>query len=306
MAAIANNRQFTTPILPGGAPVNANELVNILQNNQSIEVFNFFESLLDTSGNTEEFSGGLPIKTIKNGISLAQPTIDLSIPTSAVVGPFSYYVDGKVIYHVGGTFDLSSSGGTTNVILMGADSGAIEQKTFNDGISRDLFVKYEGTTAPTTQTSSVGTRIPEGVNLSNQYVILSSTGVTPTAADSLGITESVAKISVLEEKTTFGEWQDMTISGSVSVDRSFQARKRGDGLIQWRGRGTFTSNGGTDNIGGVPSGFQPSRTSDFLNFVPNDGEASLRTGLIQFRNVIEVRTTTAVAGIVIFDGIEYY
>ena len=222
------DKKINNPIPIGGAPFFADDILRI-QENASAEVYSFFEGLTKDLPSTSVYNTlTTGTDAIKPGLIVSYPTIDKTDPANVIIGEFYYYVNEKLIYFAGGTFDFSlANPGFTDapVLWFGEGTTTDENRIFNDSNSKVLFK----TTNPAYYVgrayysgSNILREINSSVDLAKQYVCIgylfgSEFGVNKNTAFLYGQKEifgSKSDLSFINNKIKPNISQEYSFSGA--------------------------------------------------------------------------------------------
>ena len=185
-------KQIISPVEIGGAPIFVSDLLEI-QNNAKVYGGSFLEYRVSGTGSPENVNG----VNIKYGDWVTIPEV---ITLAGQVGEALFFIDGELVYFPGGTFDLGSTQGGRNQVLVGIGDDLKVSRVFKDGNSKEILVtKTAKTYVSGFSNGNQETILPSGIDRSKQYVQLMNQGrAEPTIKRGLGIEDLEARVTALE------------------------------------------------------------------------------------------------------------
>jgi hypothetical protein len=201
----------------GGAPIYADDLVRIQENNRG-DILNYFEanrrllpSLMYYAG-----SGNPPVKSHENGLILSGLEYDNTNPAAPVISEGYILSGGEVCYYPGGTLTT----GLTNPGLLYLYKGAptYTARTFSVGGSKDILVTHSVVIEQTSLTG-VGFILPAltGITATDEVVVL-QVGIGQGTGEQYFSMRAALDISPIGSQLSQNVWVAASMVGAITVD----------------------------------------------------------------------------------------
>jgi hypothetical protein len=220
----------------GGAPIYADDLVRIQENNRG-DILNYFEALRRLLPELLTWDGATQSKQFESGIVLSGLEYDNSDPANPVVSEGYILSGGEVCYYPGGTIAT----GLTNRGLLYLYKGApsYTSRTFSVGGSKEILVTHD-IVVETGQVTANGLELAGGsaITGTDEVVVLGIGIAGSFLGEDYFTTRTALGITGVAVKGNESDWSAGVMSGTNSVGASLGylvSRVNNDGTTEIRG-----------------------------------------------------------------------
>lgn len=306
------NNQIINPIPNGGAPIFAEDLLNI-QENAKEGLNSFLEGIRSLNLSIKQYgAGGNLVNELQTGLFLTNPSYSNNGvgQTSTDVSECYVYLDGEILYFGGSSLNLSASasGLSGNLILLTKGDSLKTPRVFKDGFSKDILITHSLKLTASSYGAG-GVFIPtELLGKQAVYLVGSEFGKGENhifgLKNSLGIFLLENRVLNVETKQQKNVHTVQTVSnGTVEQQIRFILK---DGIVQCRGKMSLTSLNDGTILFSLPTGFFSTNrsirilccvgTANFVMEIQGNGICILRE---------EITGSGTFTGKILLDGFSY-
>lgn len=201
----------------GGAPIYADDLVRIQENNRG-DVLNYFEALRRLLPELLYYAGPAnpTVKSHENGLILSGLEYDNTNPAAPVISEGYILSGGEVCYYPGGTLTT----GLVNSGLLYLYKGAptYTARTFSVGGSKDILVTHDVVIEQSAKLST-GPSMPSGTGIViTDEVVIIEAGITSGLGESYFSMRAALDINPIGSQISQSAWVAASMVGSITVD----------------------------------------------------------------------------------------
>ena len=224
----------------GGAPIYADDLVRIQENNRG-DILNYFEALRRLLPELLTWDGATQSKQFENGLILSGLEYDNTDPANPIVSEGYILSGGEVCYYPGGT--IATGGVNRGLLYLYKGAANYTARTFSVGGSKDILVTHDVVVEVSNVTGN-GLELngSTAITATDEVVVLGIGVAGPYLGEDYFTARTAQGVTELGNQASKSAWVAATPNGTNTVGTALPyiaSRVNNDGTTEIRGSVTL-------------------------------------------------------------------